>query len=99
MEVRVCGNSTEINDLRSLDNLWLINIELFISILSAPAHFNRRNAIRDTWATTVQNYSAVYKIFTDLQGLKPDIKRSLINEKDLFEVSSSHQQRGGGGIG
>lgn len=84
MKVHICGNSSESTELASVVHSQRTTVELFIAILSAPVHQKRRNAIRKSWASTVQNYSAVYKFFTDSRSLKPEINRSLISERDLF---------------
>ena len=84
LEVHICGNSSEMTDLRRFQQMPRKEVELFITISSAPIHLKRRNAIRETWASTIQHYSAVYRFFTDSKGLNPDTAQQLMKERKSF---------------
>ena len=95
LQGHVCGNTSYKTDLSFLETVERTTVKIFIAIVSAPSRIQRRNAIRRTWASTVSNYSAVYKFFTDERELKPDIKRQLIRERILQSDLEFTPTRGG----
>ena len=95
LQVHICGNLSKNYELSSFDASERNTVELFIAILSAPPHLERRNAIRKTWASTVASYSVVYKFFTDAMELKPRTKRELLDERKLHADLEFTPTRGG----
>ena len=60
------------------------NLDLFIAILSAPRRFDRRAVLRNTWISSIPNYSVAFRFFTDGKELSNEIKTKLSEEQNAF---------------
>ena len=60
------------------------NLDLFIAILSAPRRFDRRAVLRNTWISSIPNYSVAFRFFTDGKELSNETKTKLSEEQNAF---------------
>ena len=60
------------------------NVELFIAIFSAPQRLERRTVLRDTWISSIPNYSVAFRFFTDGKELSNETKTKLSEEQNAF---------------
>jgi len=85
--IPVCGDPEDLIDITSVTTPGRPKIDLFIAIVTAGKHFDRRQAMRQTWLTTAKNYSIVYRFFTDGidigSGTMEKLKKEQQDYKDL----------------
>lgn len=82
-----CGKTvaSELIDLKSITPPGRPKVIIFINMPAAGGWSTRRDTIRNTWLSTVKNYSIAYRFFTDSIDVKPEIIKALEKEREQFK--------------
>ena len=50
-------------------------VDLFIAVISAPSRLDRRTAIREGYASTINKFPIAFRFFTDALELEPQVRK------------------------
>ena len=70
-------------------------VDLFIAVISAPSRLDRRTAIREGYASTVNKFPIAFRFFTDALELEPQVRKELLKEKELHKDIEMIPTKGG----
>ena len=70
-------------------------VDLFIAVISAPFRLDRRTAVREGYASTVNNFPIAFRFFTDALELEPQVRKDLVKEKEMHKDLEMIPTKGG----